>query len=69
MSCEVSGIAPAARIVVYEINLRFPNRGRRTFFCLSKRKYAKKKTPRLAQTASALLGFGALAQLQHIPVL
>src|SRR5258705_36018 len=38
--------------------LRFPNRGRRTFSCLSKRKYAKRRTPRRAQALLALLGFG-----------
>src|SRR5437868_11871142 len=41
----------------YDIDLRFSNRGRRTFLCLSKEKYAKERTPRLAQTLLALLGF------------
>lgn len=42
---------------------------RGTFFCSAKRKYPKKRPPPMAQTASALLGFGALAERQHFRVL
>src|SRR5256885_13450565 len=33
------------RRVVINFKLRFPNRGRRTFLCLSKEKYAKERHP------------------------
>src|SRR5581483_363155 len=47
--------------------LRFPNRRRVTFSCLSKRKSPKRRTPRMAQAVLALLGIGALAEPQDTP--
>src|SRR5436853_6694000 len=44
IGCFVSRYARFVELI--KSNLRFPNRGRRTFSCLSKRKYAKRRTPR-----------------------
>ena len=63
------GRAPRGLVDLINFYLRFPNRGRGTFSCLSKRKYPKRRHPEWRKRLLRAAAFGALAESQHILVL